>query len=241
MSEARNTAARGDFVDVAGAPHRHDVAGCGHRPLAADRRHRDDAAGQGRRGQLPSDPLGAQHHVAQIGLIQCVPTVLAGFQQRRVEHPAGVVDQNRRDAGLGRPRASAASTWSPSRTSATIPSAPIDSAAPAQVCGSRSQMATDAPNAAIPAATPRPMPAPPAVTTATRPVSRIFDGSMATAVRSRRASPVPGRSHRRLPGRRFRIRSVPARSAIPDCAAPAAARAGCGTYRGRRRISSARC
>ena len=55
---------------------------------------------------------------------------------------------------------------------------PNASAAAAQVCGSRSQMATDAPNAARPSAIPRPMPAPPPVTTATRPVSRMSDGVM---------------------------------------------------------------
>ena len=76
-------------------------------------------------------------------------------------------------------RSNAASTCSLSQTSVAMPSAPMLSAVARKVSGLRSQMATDAPNAAIPSAMPRPMPAPPPVTTATRPVSRIFDGSIA--------------------------------------------------------------
>ena len=41
-------------------------------------------------------------------------------------------------------------------------------------------MATVAPNTASPSAMPRPIPSPPPVTTATRPVRRMFDGSMVT-------------------------------------------------------------
>src|SRR4051794_23759132 len=61
-----------------------------------------------------------------------------------------------------------------------MPSAPMASAADAHVSGLRSQIVTDAPNAVSPSAMPRPMPSPPPVTTATRPVSRMLDGSMAT-------------------------------------------------------------
>src|SRR4051812_2892439 len=78
-------------------------------------------------------------------------------------------------------RSSAASTCSPSLTSVMIPSAPMASAADVQVSGLRSQIATRAPNAARPSAMPRPRPSPPPVTTATRPVSRMSDGSMAIA------------------------------------------------------------
>src|SRR4051812_6088154 len=78
-------------------------------------------------------------------------------------------------------RSSAASTCSLSLTSVTMPSAPIASAADLQVSGLRSQIATRAPNAARPSAIPRPRPSPPPVTTATRPVSRMSEGSMAIA------------------------------------------------------------
>src|SRR3954470_22316937 len=77
-------------------------------------------------------------------------------------------------------RSSAASTCPLSRTSAMMPSAPMACAVCVHVSGLRSQMATLAPNAASPSAMPRPMPSPPPVTTATRPVSRMLDGSMAT-------------------------------------------------------------
>src|SRR5271156_4652515 len=75
--------------------------------------------------------------------------------------------------------ARAASTAALSRTSAAIPSAPISAAADAHESGLRSQIATCAPNAFSPAATPRPMPAPPPVTTATRSVRRTLEGSSA--------------------------------------------------------------
>src|SRR5258705_7622016 len=76
-------------------------------------------------------------------------------------------------------RASAASTCPLSLTSVTMPRAPIASAVDVHVSTLLSQIATDAPNAASPSATPRPMPSPPPVTTATRPVSRMSDVSMA--------------------------------------------------------------
>ena len=76
--------------------------------------------------------------------------------------------------------ANAASTSADSRTSVTMPSPPISSAAAAAVSGLRSQMATLAPKAARPRAMPRPMPAPPPVTTATWSVRRTEDGSRDT-------------------------------------------------------------
>src|SRR3954463_9451454 len=78
-------------------------------------------------------------------------------------------------------RSSAASTCSLSLTSVTMPSVPMASAADLQVSALRSQIATRAPNAARPSAIPRPRPSPPPVTTATRPVSRMSEGSMAIA------------------------------------------------------------
>ena len=78
--------------------------------------------------------------------------------------------------------ASAASTCSASRTSVTMPSAPSDTAASAQLSWLRSQIATEAPNAARPAAIPRPMPLPPPVTTATCPVSRMSEGLIAMTI-----------------------------------------------------------
>src|ERR1700734_88592 len=75
--------------------------------------------------------------------------------------------------------ASAASTATLSRTSTVMPSAPISAAADAHDSGLRSQIATCAPNALKPAAMPRPMPAPAPVTTATRSVRRMLEGSSA--------------------------------------------------------------
>src|SRR5882757_5427713 len=90
-------------------------------------------------------------------------------------------------------RCNAASTCSLSLTSVTMPSAPTDSAADSQASAFRSQIATDAPNAASPSAIPLPMPSPPPVTTATRPVSRMLDGSMATSWRLSDRRAVHGR------------------------------------------------
>src|SRR5271155_1312936 len=75
--------------------------------------------------------------------------------------------------------ASAAATAPLSRTATVIPSAPISAAAEEHDSGVRSQDATCAPNALNPAAMPRPMPAPPPVTTATRSVRRTLEGSSA--------------------------------------------------------------
>ena len=77
-------------------------------------------------------------------------------------------------------RSSARSTSADSRTSAWIPRAPISAAAAAAVSALRSQMATFAPKAAKPRAMPRPIPEPPPVTTATRSVNRMVEGSIGT-------------------------------------------------------------
>ena len=75
-------------------------------------------------------------------------------------------------------RASASSTSAAWRTSVVIPR-PLTSAAAAEaVSASRSQMTTFAPNAASPLAMPRPIPAPPPVTTATLSVSSTDVGLM---------------------------------------------------------------
>src|SRR5690348_11697403 len=75
-----------------------------------------------------------------------------------------------------------------------MPSAPMASSAEAQVSVLRSQIATCAPNAARPSAMPRPRPSPPPVTTATRPVSRMSEGSMAIGWKLSDLRAVHGRS-----------------------------------------------
>ena len=82
---------------------------------------------------------------------------------------------------VGQPRrsvvsAKAASTWSASRTSTTKPSPLISSPAALAVSGSFSQTATREPKLASVRATPRPIPVPPPVTTATRPSRRNESG-----------------------------------------------------------------
>ena len=61
-----------------------------------------------------------------------------------------------------------------------MPSPSTSSAAAAAVSAWRSQMATLAPKAANPRAMPRPIPEPPPVTTATRSVRRMDEGSIGT-------------------------------------------------------------
>ncbi len=87
-------------VDHAGLRRR--VRGiAGGRAHSFDRREIDDAAGQFVGHQPTCHPLCAQQHMAQIALVQGVPTVLARLQQRRGEHTAGIVDQNAYRPQLG--------------------------------------------------------------------------------------------------------------------------------------------
>ncbi len=75
------------------------VTGRGAHPL--DRGDTDDAARQSLLDEGPRHPLRAQVNVAQVRLVQCVPTVLGGIEDSRPEDSAGVVDQDRHRPEFG--------------------------------------------------------------------------------------------------------------------------------------------